>query len=207
VYLLARHQDVQARLRDEIRAHLPSGLETDTVSSLDIDRMPYLNAVCNEVLRYLPPVPLTLRQAARDTSIQGHFVPKGTRIMLASWAVNKSQELWGPDALEFNPDRWLRGSSGDDDETNNVKTSSNNGSGGTKSNYAMMSFLHGPRSCIGQQFAKAEFACLVAAFAGRFSFALHNEEERDERNIEIKGGITARPSKGMHVRMTVLEGW
>ena len=84
-YLLAKHPEVQARLRAEIRENLPSISDTaTTVSSLDIDRLPYLSAFCSEVLRYLSPVPLTVRVAARDTSIQGQFIPQGTQIMLVS---------------------------------------------------------------------------------------------------------------------------
>ncbi|KAK3945277.1 cytochrome P450 4V2 [Diplogelasinospora grovesii] len=198
VYMLARYPDIQARLRKEIRERLPSPVsDASTVSSLDIDHMPYLNAVCNEVLRYYGPVPMTLRQAACDTSIQGHFVPKGTRVMITPWAINKSIQMWGQDALQFNPDRWMPDGEGDKKAA----------SGGATSNYAFMTFLHGPRSCIGQAFAKAEFACLLAAWVGRFSFELHNKEEMDESKVVIKGGVTARPANGMHVRATVVEGW
>ncbi|KAK5652589.1 hypothetical protein OQA88_10350 [Cercophora sp. LCS_1] len=192
-YLLAKHTDIQLRLREEVRAHLPPTTGTETVSSVDIDRLPYLNAVCNEVLRYIAPVPVLSRDAARDTTIQGHFVPKGTRIMIAPWAVNKSTAMWGEDALEFKPERWLGEKAA--------------GNGGASSNYAFMTFLHGPRSCIGKEFAKAEFACLLASWAGKFEMELHNEEERDEKKIEIKGGITARPSKGMYLKLRVLDGW
>jgi cytochrome P450 len=199
-YLLAKHTDVQARLRAEVREHLPPISSSDdgsTVSSLDIDRMPYLNAVCNEILRYLAPVALTLRTTACDTSIQGQFVPKGTQIMLVPWAINKSEALWGEDARSFNPERWMPKSDGDKHAA----------SGGATSNYAYLTFLHGPRSCIGQSFAKAEFACLLAAWVGRFSMELHNKEEMDESKIDIKAGVTARPSKGMYIDATVLEGW
>jgi cytochrome P450 len=201
LYLLAKHPEVQARLRAEIREHLPplgdSSNDAIAVSSVDIDRMPYLNAVANEVLRYFSPVPMTLRSAACDTSIQGQFVPKGTQIMLVPWAINKSEALWGDDALSFNPDRWMPKSDADKRAA----------SGGATSNYAFMTFLHGPRSCIGQSFAKAEFACLLAAWVGRFDMELHNEEEVDEKKIEIKGGVTARPLRGMHLKTTVVEGW
>ncbi|KAK0618295.1 cytochrome P450 [Bombardia bombarda] len=198
-YLLARHPDVQTRLRAEIRAHLPSpaGGDAAVVSSLDIDHMPYLNAVCNEVLRYFSPVPLTLRTTACDTSINGQFVPKGTSVVLAPWAVNKSESMWGPDALEFNPDRWMAKFAGDKDAA----------SGGAKSNFAFLTFLHGPRSCIGQGFAKAEFACLLAAWAGRFEFELNDKEELDETKIKIEDGVTARPAKGLFVKTRVVEGW
>lgn len=197
VYMLSRYPDVQTRLRQEIREHLPSpDLEQD-VNSLQIDHMPYLNAVCNEVLRYYAPVPMTIRETVAETSILGHRVPKGTRIILAPAATNFDKELWGPDAAEFNPDRWMP-----KDESDKRAAS-----GGASSNYAFMTFLHGPRSCIGQAFAKAEFACLLATWIGRFEFELFHKEQADEKEVQIKGGVTARPAKGMYVYATVVDGW
>ncbi len=263
-YLLARHPGAQARLRREVRAHLPSpgGLPPSPrdaagaeipVTSADVDRLPYLNAVCSEVLRYFAPVPLTLREAGPGAAIQGRAIPAGTAIVLAPWATNFDPALWGADAAEFRPERWLqrrrqerprqqeKGADagtddndhdhdhhghdhdhdhdhhGEDDDSSSSSSSSSGGgggstrfdaSGGASSNFANLTFLHGPRSCIGQSFAKAEFACLLACWVGRFEFALRDERERDERNISIKSsGPTARPEHGMHLRTTVVDGW
>lgn len=197
IYMLSKNLEIQERLRREIREHLPS-IDSDVdITSLDIDHMPYLNAVCNEVLRYYAPVPLTIRETAQETDIMGHRIPKGVRVILAPWATNFDESLWGPDAHQFNPDRWMP--TGSDDKRA--------ASGGAASNYAFMTFLHGPRSCIGQSFAKAEFACILAGWVGRFAFKLKNKEEADEKNITIKGGVTARPEKGMYVHATVVDGW
>ena len=220
VYLLCANPEVQDRLRAEIRANLPGlgdDLDLDTsmsgavgdqaraarrdVASVDIDHLPYLNAVCSEVLRCFSPVPATLREAAVDTTIQGQFVPRGTRVMLVPWAVNKSEELWGPDALKFNPERWLRPSN-DGASGSSAATASP-----ASSNYAFMTFLHGPRSCIGMQFARAEFACLLAAWVGRFQFRVQDLADLDEDSLEIQGNVSARPKKGMHVYATPLDGW
>ncbi|WYZ34453.1 hypothetical protein EsH8_I_000729 [Colletotrichum jinshuiense] len=201
VYCLCLHPEVQSRLRLEIRERLPAPGTPGDVTATDIDRMPYLNAVCNEVLRYYSPVPMTLREAAVDTVIDGQKVPKGTRIMLCPWATNKDTALWGPDAGRFDPDRWLP-RDGTDAEAKKAAAS-----GGATSNFAYMTFLHGPRSCIGQGFAKAEFACILASWLGRFEFSLKNKEEYDEKNLSIKGGVTARPSKGLHVYVKVVDGW
>ncbi|KAI1470261.1 cytochrome P450 [Daldinia caldariorum] len=197
VYLLAKNPEIQKRLRAEVRERLPPIASEREVTSLDIDRMPYLNAVCSEILRYYSPVPFTVRQAVRDTVLAGQRVPKGTMIAISPWATNFDPSMWGPDAHEFNPERWMP--KGPDDKRA--------ASGGATSNYAFMTFLHGPRSCIGLSFAKAEFACLLASWVGRFEFALKNKEEEDERNIEIRGGITARPVKGMQVYATIVDGW
>ncbi|KAF3062012.1 Cytochrome P450 72A15 [Daldinia childiae] len=197
IYMLSKYPDIQKRLRAEIREKLPPIDSDREVTSLDIDHMPYLNAVCNEVLRYYSPVPLTIREAAVDTVLAGQKVPKGTMIVISPWATNFDKSMWGPDAHEFNPERWVP--KGPDDKRA--------ASGGATSNYAFLSFLHGPRSCIGLSFAKAEFACLLASWVGRFEFSLKNKEEEDERNVEIRGGITARPVKGMQVYATILDGW
>ncbi|PBP19590.1 cytochrome P450 [Diplocarpon rosae] len=196
IYMLCLNPDVQKKLRAEIREKLPSPNSNETVTSQDIDRMPYLNAVCNEVLRYYPPVPLTLRDAAHDTTLLGYAVPKGTRVMLVPWAVNKSTSLWGSDASKFDPDRWLPSES-----------NPQSANGGAQSNYSYLTFLHGPRSCIGQGFAKAEFMACLGAWVGRLEFEVSDQKELIEENVLIKGGVTAKPAKGMFVKAKVIEGW
>ncbi|KAI9845089.1 MAG: hypothetical protein M1837_005093 [Sclerophora amabilis] len=191
VYYLCKHPEIQARLREQIRSQLPSLSSTTPISSTDFDKVPYLHAVCNEVLRIQPPVPMTIRETDNNTGIIGYPVPDGTRVIIAIWAVNKSRELWGPTAGDFIPERWL-------DESGKA-----NNTGGATSNYAYMTFLHGPRSCIGQAFAKAEFACLVASLVGRFEMELPDPSYVPE----IRGGITSKPENGLQVKMKIVEGW
>ncbi|KAH7248628.1 cytochrome P450 [Fusarium redolens] len=109
IYLLAKHPEVQDRLRHEIRQRLPPLTQANEspISSINIDSMPYLQAVCSEILRFYAPVPQTLREAAHDTTILNQFIPKGTRIVIAPWATNRCTKLWGADAQSLNPDRWL----------------------------------------------------------------------------------------------------
>lgn len=147
--------------------------------------MSYLSAVCREVLRLFPPVGVTIRVAVRDTLICGQHIPQGTVVMIPPWAVNANTELWGPDATDFRPERWQR----------NVKNAPFSEPKGT--NYNFLTFLHGPRSCIGQTFAMGEFACLLAAWVNAF------ETELQDPNFIpiIKGGITAKPNGGLHVRV------
>ncbi|UKZ79519.1 hypothetical protein TrVFT333_007274 [Trichoderma virens FT-333] len=202
IYALCRSPEMQTRLRNEIREKLPSTDDAGAkITSLDIDHMPYLNAVCNEVLRFFSPVPLTIREATHDTTIQGIPVRKGTRLTVSPFAVNVDPKLWGSDASEFNPDRWLS-TDGLSDESNKRAAS-----GGAESNYAFLSFLHGPRSCIGMSFAKGEFACLLAAWIGRFEFELVNKEEMDLDKIDMRGGVTVKPANGLYVKTRVVPGY
>jgi cytochrome P450 len=189
-YHLCRHPHIQTRLRSAIRAHLPSiSADTAIPSAADLDAVAYLHAFCNEVLRLYPSVPLTIRIAANDSTILGHVIPKDTTIIISPWATNASVQLWGPDAADFNPDRWMAPGCAN--------------SGGADSNYSFLTFIHGPRSCIGQAFAKAEFAALVAAWVGRFEISFADPEYV----LEIGGGITSKPKGGLMVKLGVVEGW
>lgn len=168
ICMLCKYPEIQSRLRNEVRS--------------------VLNGVCNEVLRLYSPVPVTVRVAAHDTTLVGHFIPKGTTIFISPWATNANKDFWGEDAADFNPDRWLG-----EGKAN---------TGGIDSNYAFLTFLHGPRSCIGQSFAKGEFACLLAAWAGAFETRFANADYV----MKVRNGLTPRP-KDLEVKVHVLDEW
>ena len=193
LYLLAKHPHIQVRLRNELQQSLPHPLEDplDTAVSAEIEKLSYLNAVCQETLRLYPPVATTIRVAIRDTKICGQPIPRNTTVMLSPWAVNGSIDLWGPDAENFVPERWQRQRSITDTATENMGT-----------NYNFLTFLHGPRSCIGQGFALGELKCLVAAWVRAFETEL-----QDPHFVPvIKGGITVKPKGGLRVRVKPIEG-
>ena len=187
VYILCKNPNIQTRLHDEVRSALPDPTaDNSKISASDIDGLPYLNAVCNEVLRLWPPVSLTLRVAANDTTIAGQHIPKDTTIFIVPWAINASKALWGDDAREFIPDRWLGPGKAN--------------TGGADTNYAYLTFLHGPRSCIGQSFAKGEFACLLAAWVWTFKTRFADETYE----MKVKSGISAKP-KDLKVYLEILD--
>jgi len=189
-YLMCTHPDIQTRLRNEIREALfNDGRLAESVDSIMLDKLPYLNAVANEVLRYMPSVPLTTRVPVKDTTIQGQFIPKGTMILVAAYGINVSEEFWGEDANEFNPERWLT------DENKTDKT------GGSTNNFANLTFIHGPRSCIGKDFSRAELLCLIAAWFGRFEVEL----EHPDLQKDIIGWVTIRPRHGLPVRFKEID--
>ncbi|KAF8458210.1 putative P450 monooxygenase [Kalaharituber pfeilii] len=197
LYLLSQHPEVQSRLRAEIRSHIPSpmtaGSNFTTMQFLQesLDTLPYLRNVTLEVLRFFPPVPATMRVAAEDTTLGGHYIPKGTVVMLCPWAINRSKKIWGSTADVFDPERWEHHKEG------------KNGA----SNYDFMTFLHGPRSCIGKDFSRLEFKALLIALVGRFEFSEVLDEMGRRKEISIKGGITSKPESGMHLWVRAVDGW
>ena len=200
IYYLARNQDVQSRLRDEVRTNLPptsfsekastTSFSSSNISAAAIDSLPYLNAVCNEIFRFRPPVRSTIRISVRDTMIAGVPIPKDTVIILAPEVINHEKELWGPDADVFNPERWMGPGRAN--------------TGGAVSNYAMLTFLHGPRSCIGQGFTKSELACLIATVVGRFHIEANDPPSKAP---QMDTGITVKPKDGALAKFTPIEGW
>ena len=157
--------------------------------------MPYLNGVCQEVLRLYPTVPMTGREAIRQTTIAGQIVPKGTTIALCPQTINRSPGLWGDTAEKFLPERWI--------DTDQAGKQTPNKHGGASTNFAQITFLHGPRACIGKDFAKAEFRCAVAGLFGQFSMELRDPAEK----ITFGGTLTSQPIQGMHLKLTKLNRW
>ncbi|CDO75034.1 hypothetical protein BN946_scf184640.g9 [Trametes cinnabarina] len=118
LHILSERPEEQERLRAEItEARNGNDLTYDA-----LDRLPYLDAVCRETLRLYPPVAAIGRGAAKDmrlpllTPVVGEDgtimhevpVPAGIWVLLNIQASNCNPALWGEDALEWKPDRWLR---------------------------------------------------------------------------------------------------
>lgn len=203
-HLLSLPENVkyQQLLRDEVRAVFPtSGGQSDWDAPLTelqaaVETSPYLNGICEEVLRLFPTVPATLREPIRKTTIAGTVIPKGTLIVVMPWAINRNPRYWGEDADEFRPDRWI-------DKTPDGKLRANK-QGGAISNFCEATFLHGPRACIGRDFARAELKCALAAIFGRFNV---ERLEGDKGVVRISGQITIRPEGGLFLKMTPVPGW
>lgn len=199
-YLLAIHPEIQKAVRAEVREAVPSPTSAYSDDNFDLaavlESLPILNGVCNEALRLYPTVPLTIRESVNPTSLGTQALPVGTQIILPIHAMNRLPAFWGEDAAEFNPERWI-----DTDEKTGERRPNN--SGGAPSNYVNLTFLHGPRSCIGQGFAKAELRCLVAAVVGRFTMEMADPNEV----VVASGVITTKPKNGMNLRMKPVEGW
>lgn len=193
-HFLTQHPQWKQALQREVREADLTPLFNDTTGEAAdniarcLEGLPILNGVLQETLRLFPTVPVTNRVAICDTTLGGHPIPKGTEILISPWVINRSSTLWGADgrnAQAFDPQRWID----QDGRPNNH--------GGADTNYAIQTFLHGPRSCLGSGFAKAELRCLLAAFAMRFDWTL----DMDVNKVIPAGAITIRPMHGLHLQV------
>ncbi|ORY68971.1 cytochrome P450 [Pseudomassariella vexata] len=191
-YLCAKYPEVQQKLRAEIHENIPSS--TTTITWDILESMSYLNGVCEETLRLYPTVPATIREAVRTTQVAGYTIPKGTDFILVPYAINRHPRFWGDNADMIVPERWI--------DTLPDGTTRPNKTGGTTTNFSELTFLHGPRACIGRDFAKAELRCAVAGVIGKFEIELCTLEEP-----KVTGVITMKAEGGMYLRLRPIESW
>lgn len=93
IYLLAKHPEVQEKLRKSIALE---GVESE-----------YLNWCMNEALRLFPPaIGGASRKIDADVEVNDVFIPKGSYILSSAFNIHRSKEYWGEDAEEYKPERW-----------------------------------------------------------------------------------------------------
>ncbi|KAE9185735.1 hypothetical protein PF004_g23276 [Phytophthora fragariae] len=151
-----RHPEALARVRRELIDKLPRlGLDdVETPSMEDIDQLVYLEAAIRECIRLNPVAPAMQRTAAHDTTLyNGTFIKAGTRVILPHYAMGHLETVWGPDAEEFKPERWI------DVDTGKLLH---------VSPFKFTAFLAGPRMCLGMRFALAEMKITLATILSKF---------------------------------------
>ncbi|KAK0493332.1 cytochrome P450 [Armillaria luteobubalina] len=170
LYELSRHPDVQAKVREEIaiaKSRAPGAL-----TSSDYDAMVWLNAVIKEVLRYYPLAYGLFREAAQDDvlplaepiitsdgqSCSEIPISKGQIIFASVYTYNHLPSVWGDDAAEWNPRRFL--------EDRGIKQENL----GVYAN--VMTFSAGIRGCLGWRFAIMELQSVVSELLSNFEFSI-----------------------------------
>ncbi|KAK4673346.1 hypothetical protein QC763_111120 [Podospora pseudopauciseta] len=191
VHLLSTHPEIQSKLREEIREHMPFLFDASTrhdprlLASVDPDKLPFMDNVCRESLRYIPPIPMTVRQSIADDTLGQYKVPGGTVIYVLANTINRLPCYWGDTADEFDPDRW-------DDLPPSVVPN------------AFMTFLQGPRGCIGRKFAETEMKILLCVLLSEFEFG-RDYETADPEEWKM-WRLVLRPKEGVTVRVSLLGG-
>ncbi|PPQ71482.1 hypothetical protein CVT24_011976 [Panaeolus cyanescens] len=172
LWLLSQHKDVQDKLRSELREAMQNAggeLPYDELVAL-----PFMDAICRETMRIHSPVWQLLRKPNKDIllplskpikTVDGGemneiFVPKGTTVMCGLLASNMNTEIWGPDAFEWKPERWIEGL---------PKTVTDAHLPGIYSN--LMTFSGGSRACIGFKFSQLEMKTVLATLISKFEFS------------------------------------
>ncbi|CAG2115301.1 unnamed protein product [Medioppia subpectinata] len=137
-YCLAKHQDIQNTLREEIGLH---GYQSR-----------YVDMVWSESLRLFPPVAtFAQREAAEDVVLNDIFIQKGTIVQLPIWHINHDPNIW-PEPHKFNPQRFLP----------------ENSDGDERARASFLTFGLGPRTCMGIELARHEARYTLSKMVQKF---------------------------------------
>jgi len=123
----------------------------------EIRNMKYANAVFHEAIRLSPAVPFNSATALNDDVLpDGTPVPKGAVVGYSPLIMARSTVIWGEDAEEFVPERWI----------------------GTKvpSPFEYTPFKCGPRMCLGKAFAELEGVFVMVSVLRKFKYELTSLE-------------------------------
>ncbi|KAJ7625746.1 cytochrome P450 [Roridomyces roridus] len=164
IYFFAMYPDVCVRARAEVLERV--GL-TRRPTYDDIKEMKYLRAVINETMRLYPSVPFNIRRNIKpavwpslDPSEKPLYIPADSKVAYSVFMMHRRKDLWGPDAEEFDPDRFL------DDRVKNYLL---------KNPFQFLPFNAGPRICLGQQFAYNEMSFMITRLLQAFSTFILDE--------------------------------
>jgi cytochrome P450 len=108
--MLYTHPKILAQVRAEIEAAEKAGHLSSVIRYEETrQHLPLIVACIKESLRLFPPAPQFLVRIVppEGRTIDGHFVPGDTEIATYSYCVQRSLSLYGPDADEFKPERWM----------------------------------------------------------------------------------------------------
>ncbi|KAL5382175.1 hypothetical protein PMIN06_003836 [Paraphaeosphaeria minitans] len=154
---------IHARLRQEIQEFEANGtLSKGIVTFEETQKLPYFMACVQETLRFCPSTPVVLPRLVSKGGLEvnGKYVPEGTEIAANPYVIHRDKNIFGEDAFEFNPDRWLDG----EERTRNM-------------NKYIMSWGYGARQCLGKNVAQLITQKLCLEMFRRFDFQSRTPEK------------------------------
>ncbi|KAG9448640.1 hypothetical protein H6P81_008605 [Aristolochia fimbriata] len=188
LYMLCLNPLLQEKISDEViqviagpRPGISMAEFAELVTEDALNKMHYLHAALTETLRLHPAVAVDYKSCFSDDTLpDGFSVKKGYKVGYLPYAMGRMKSLWGEDAEEFRPERWL-----DDD-----------GVFQPQSPFKFASFQAGPRICLGKDFAYRQMKIFAAVLLRFFRFELADEK----RKVRYKTMLTLHIRGGLHLR-------
>ncbi|CAJ2639452.1 unnamed protein product [Trifolium pratense] len=126
----------------------------------DIQKLPYLQAICKETFRKHPSTPLNLpRVSLQPCEVNGYYIPKNTRLSVNIWAIGRDPNVW-ENPLKFNPERFLSGKNAKIDPCGN--------------DFELIPFGAGRRICAGTRMAIVLVQYILGTLVHSFDWKLPN---------------------------------
>lgn len=138
VTYIGLNTDIYERLQTDIDAfYTANKLEAlQPLTFTQIQQIPLVRAVVAESVRLVPAICGQLLRVSPGTTVGDYWIPPGCTIGLSAMAVNKEPSIFGDDAQQFRPDRWLESAEAF-----------------TRLDGASMTFGSGSRGCLGKNIA------------------------------------------------------
>lgn len=152
--MLLRHPEKYKKLQEELDRAYPDPHHASHVAMFaDCKDLPYTQAIIYETLRLRTTVSVGLPRVVpeRGAVVCGRHFKAGTVVSTPTYTTHRDVRVWGPDALDFRPERWLEPSAGDLEKH-------------------FLGFSYGPRACIGRNVAFMELKKTVATIFRRFEY-------------------------------------
>ncbi|KAL6851868.1 hypothetical protein ACP4OV_020053 [Aristida adscensionis] len=169
-WLMTRHCDVEREVLREIDDGDGDGGGGGATAGVDLDldasrKMRVLHAALCETMRLYPPVAWDSKHAAApDVLPDGTRVRRGDRVTYFPYGMGRMEAIWGADAGEFRPRRWLAAPA---DGAAAASSSSSAAAGGV-SPFKFPVFQGGPRTCLGKEMAFVQMKFVASAVLRRF---------------------------------------
>ncbi|KAI0424703.1 cytochrome P450 monooxygenase-like protein [Xylaria sp. FL1042] len=162
-FFLLKNPECMAKLQSEVRSAFKS---IDEITGDSTATLPYLHGVIEESLRLFPPVPFSLPRHSPGALVDGHYVPKGTVVSVATMSMPRDSRYWH-DGESFRPERWV-------------------GEGFNDEKKASLPFSMGPRACLGINLAYLEMRLALAKMVWLYDWELAVPRDEWVRDCKMR---------------------
>ncbi|KAG2255780.1 hypothetical protein Bca4012_092781 [Brassica carinata] len=166
-WLLSKNPEAMIKIRQEINNKMPK------FDPADLDKLVYLDGAVCETLRLYPSVPFNHKSPAKpDVLPTGHRVDDNWKIVISIYALGRMKSVWGDDAEDFRPERWI----------------SDNGMLRHEPSHKFLAFSAGPRSCLGKKLTFLQIKTVAVKIIQKYE-------------IEVVEGQKSEPVPSVLLRM------
>ncbi|KAK0667055.1 cytochrome P450 [Cercophora samala] len=177
IYFLIKHPDCLGKLMEELSQADQEGRLSDIVTWKESRNLPYLDACVKEAGRLHPVIGLPLERVVGKGGVElceVHF-EEGTIVGMNPWVVHRNKDVFGNDADEFKPERWLC------DRERRVKMER-----------SLLTFGAGRRTCLGKNISYLEIYKLIPTLFWRYQMMLRGEWKVQNHWMIAQTGLNVR---------------
>ncbi|OUS29433.1 hypothetical protein A9Q99_10080 [Gammaproteobacteria bacterium 45_16_T64] len=176
---LQQQPEENTKIREEVVGFIQKEGKHDPFLA---SQLPYLTACLNESQRITPSAPGFIRWLKQDTKIGKWLIPAGTAVLPNIYLTHRRTDIYGDDALKFNPERWM----------------DKNGGNRSFKPSEFMPFGGGRRACVGMGHARQQLRVIFSEFARRVEFGSEFEGTNTLPRSRLIGGQT-EPQLGVPI--------